>query len=104
MAKRRQSRRQTSRSLVREQNARSESKHLVVQSPADTRDRWALAAAGCAGALFAFAFFKNAWLCDDFWIITRQVEQLFAGNGLRWNPHERIQLFTSVIGFFLGII
>lgn len=101
MAKRRQSRRQTGRSLVREQNARSESNHLAVQSPAGTRDRWAVAAAGCAGALFAFAFFKNAWLCDDFWIITRQVEQLFADNGLRWNPHERIQLFTSVMGFFL---
>ena len=54
----------------------------------------------CVGALFAFVFFKNAWLCDDFWIIARQVEQLFAGNGLRWNPHERIQLFTSVMGFF----
>ena len=60
-----------------------------------------MAAAGCAGALFAFVFFKNAWLCDDFWIIARQVEQLFSGNGLRWNPHERIQLFTSVMGFFL---
>ncbi|MCE2447407.1 MAG: hypothetical protein J4F35_03165 [Candidatus Latescibacteria bacterium] len=101
MANRRQSRRQTGRSLVREQNSRSESKHLVVQSPSGTRDRWAVAAAGCAGVLFAFVFFKNAWLCDDFWIIARQVEQLFSGNGLRWNPHERIQLFTSVMGFFL---
>ena len=73
----------------------------VVQPIAGTRDQWVTAAAVCAGVLFAFVFFKNAWLCDDFWIIARQVEQLFAGNGLRWNPHERIQLFTSVMGFFL---
>ncbi|MDE0030621.1 MAG: hypothetical protein OXU42_14600 [Deltaproteobacteria bacterium] len=60
-----------------------------------------MVAAACAGVLFAFVFFKNAWLSDDAWITARQVEQLFAGNGLRWNPHERIQLFTSVAGFFL---
>lgn len=51
--------------------------------------------------LFVLVVLKNAWLSDDFWIIARQVEQLFAGNGLRWNPHERMQLFTSVIGFSL---
>ncbi len=54
--------------------------------------------------LFSFVLLKNAWLCDDFWISLRQIEQLFAGNGLRWNPHERIQLFTSVIGFSLTVI
>ncbi len=57
--------------------------------------------ASCAGLLFVFVLLKNAWLCDDIYIGLRQIEQLFAGNGLRWNPHERIQLFTSVIGFFL---
>ncbi len=80
---------------------RRESRRLVRESEGSTRDRWAVALAGGAVALFAFVFVKNAWLCDDFWIIARQVEQLFSGNGLRWNPHERIQLFTSVMGFFL---
>ena len=59
------------------------------------------AAAAASGVLFLFVVLKNAWLSDDFWIVARQVEQLFAGNGLRWNPHERMQLFTSVIGFWL---
>ncbi len=54
-----------------------------------------------AALLYGFILLKNAWLCDDSFILMRQVEQLFAGNGLRWNPHERLQLFTSVIGFFL---
>ncbi len=57
--------------------------------------------AASAGLLFVFVLLKNAWLCDDIYIGLRQIEQLFDGNGLRWNPHERIQLFTSVIGFFL---
>lgn len=89
MAKRRKTRRMRHR----------EPRLATVQPIAGTRGRWI--AAVCAGALFAFVFFKNAWLCDDFYIIARQVEQLFAGNGLRWNPHERIQLFTSIMGFFL---
>lgn len=59
------------------------------------------AAAASVGALFVFVLLKNAWLSDDFWIFARQVEQLLGGAGLRWNPHERIQLFTSVVGFFL---
>ncbi len=54
--------------------------------------------------LFSFVLLKNAWLCEDFWIGARQVEQLFAGNGLRWNTHERVQLFTSVLGFFLTVV
>ena len=57
------------------------------------------------GSLFWFVLAKNAWLADDYWISARQVEQLFAGNGLRWNPHERIQLFTTVLGFsFLVLV
>ncbi len=55
----------------------------------------------CSALLYCYILVKNAWLCDDIWIGFRQVEQLFAGNGLRWNPHERIQLFTSSIGFFM---
>ena len=89
---------ESSRLSKNKSSRRREPMPAVVQPIAGTRDRWV--AAVCAGALFAFVFFKNAWLCDDFWIIARQVEQLFTGSGLRWNPHERIQLFTSVLGFF----
>ncbi len=69
--------------------------------PAPQRATLWRAAAASVAALFVFVLLKNAWLSDDFWIVARQVEQLFGGAGLRWNPHERIQLFTSVIGFFL---
>ena len=101
MANRKQSRRRSVRLSEDKKPRQREQTSAAAQSVAGTHDRWAMAAAGCAGALFAFVFFKNAWLCDDFWIIARQIEQLFSGNGLCWNPHERIQLFTSVMGFFL---
>jgi arabinofuranosyltransferase len=42
-----------------------------------------------------FVFFRIAWVTDDAYITFRAVEQLFAGNGPRWNPHERVQAFTS---------
>lgn len=44
-------------------------------------------------------YFKNAWVSDDGFIIFRSIEQLFEGNGPRWNPHERIQTFTSPLWF-----
>ena len=55
-------------------------------------------------ALFAVlvpvvVFFKNAWVSDDAYIIFRSIEQLFAGNGPVWNPHERVQVFTSPLWF-----
>jgi len=51
--------------------------------------------------LFFILFFKNAWVGDDAYIIFRSVEQLFAGNGPIWNPHERVQVFTSPLWFFV---
>lgn len=54
-----------------------------------------------AVALFSFVIFlKIAWVCDDAYIINRSIEQLFAGNGPRWNPHERVQVFTSPLWFW----
>lgn len=47
-------------------------------------------------------FLLRLWVCDDAYITFRSVEQLFAGNGPRWNPHERVQVFTSVAWFFLS--
>ena len=52
------------------------------------------------GAVLLLAvFLKNAWACDDAYITFRSIEQLFAGNGPRWNPHERVQVFTSPLWF-----
>jgi len=46
-------------------------------------------------------YFKNAWVSDDGFIIFRSIEQLFDGNGPRWNPHERVQTFTSPLWFMV---
>lgn len=64
---------------------------------------FALLAAVVAGALYWFVLVKISWQADDYWIGNRQIEQFFAGNGFRWNPHERVQLFTSILDFFLRV-
>jgi len=48
-----------------------------------------------------FVFFKNAWISEDAYILFRSIEQLFAGNGPIWNPHERVQVFTSPLWFWV---
>lgn len=42
-----------------------------------------------------FVFLKNAWIAEDAYIIFRSLDQLYAGNGPTWNPHERVQVYTS---------
>lgn len=51
--------------------------------------------------LCVFVFFKNAWVCDDSYINFRSIEQLYEGNGPVWNPHERVQVYTSVLWYWL---
>lgn len=51
--------------------------------------------------LLLVVFFKNAWVCDDAYINFRAIEQLFAGNGPNWNPHQRVQVYTSPAWFWL---
>lgn len=46
-------------------------------------------------------FFKNAWVGDDAYITFRIVEQLFAGNGPNFNPHERAMVYTSPAWYWL---
>ena len=54
------------------------------------------------GFLVAIAVYvKIAWVSEDAYIIFRSIEQLFAGNGPIWNPHERVQVFTSPLWFWL---
>ena len=60
---------------------------------------FALASTGYA--LIVWLFIKNAWITEDAYIVFRSVEQLFAGNGAVWNPHERVQVFTSPLWFGL---
>ena len=54
------------------------------------------------GAAFYFVtLLKCAWLSDDYFITLRQVEQVFAGNGIRFNLYERSFVSTSVAYFFV---
>lgn len=52
-------------------------------------------------SLFLIIFAKNAWVTEDAYITFRSIEQVFAGNGPRWNPHERVQAFTSPLWFWV---
>lgn len=52
-------------------------------------------------SLAILVFLKNAWVTEDAYIIFRSLEQLFAGNGPNWNPHERVQVFTSPLWYVL---
>jgi len=52
-------------------------------------------------SLAFLVFLKNAWVTEDAYIIFRSLDQLFAGNGPNWNPHERVQVFTSPLWYGL---
>lgn len=52
-------------------------------------------------AIAAYVYLKNAWVAEDAYIVFRSLEQLFAGHGPVWNPHERVQVFTSPLWYFL---
>ena len=68
--------------------------------PTDTRNRLLLRAAAVAVGLLALGMaIKIAWVSEDAYIVFRSIEQLFDGNGPRWNPHERVQVFTSPLWY-----
>ena len=46
-------------------------------------------------------YLKNAWVTEDAYILFRSLEQLFAGNGPVYNPHDRVQAFTSPLWFLV---
>ena len=52
-------------------------------------------------AAYFITLLKGAWLSDDYFITLRQVEQLFAGHGIRFNLYERAFLTTSIAYFFI---
>ena len=54
--------------------------------------------AGVAGAgLLLGLFVHNFWAATDLWLMARVADQLYAGNGLVWNPGERTWVYTSVL-------
>jgi len=44
---------------------------------------------------------SNAWLCDDAYITFRTADNFVHGYGLRWNPVERVQVFTNPLWMFI---
>lgn len=55
------------------------------------------------GMCSVLLFLKNAWVAEDAFILLRSVDQFLHGNGFRWNPHERTQVYTSPLWFLLII-
>lgn len=55
------------------------------------------------GIFSLLLFVKNAWVAEDAFIILRSVDQFLLGNGFRWNPHERVQVYTSPLWYLLII-
>lgn len=49
--------------------------------------------------LAAVQFWLVAWLSDDAMITLRQVERFTAGEGMVWNPGQRVQSFTHAAWF-----
>jgi len=72
-----------------------------VLASARARFRGGRLLAAAALLVFTAVFLKNAWVDEDAYITFRSIEQLFAGRGPRWNPHERVQVFTHPLWFAL---
>lgn len=52
-------------------------------------------------AALALVFLKNDWVSEDAYLNFRSVDRLRSGHGPRWNPHERVQVFTSPLWYGL---
>jgi arabinofuranosyltransferase len=61
----------------------------------------ALPALALIGLLYVLV--GTAWLCDDAFITFRTVRNALAGQGLTWNPGERVQAYTHPAWMLLSI-
>ena len=51
--------------------------------------------------LFAAVVLRTAWVSDDAYITFRTVDNALHGDGLRWNPAERVQTYTHPLWMLL---
>ena len=58
-------------------------------------------AIGLAVGMLALVAVRLAWLGDDAYITLRSVENWVRGNGLRWNPTDRVQTYTHPLWMLL---
>ncbi|MEM6705768.1 MAG: hypothetical protein AAF690_23840 [Acidobacteriota bacterium] len=56
-----------------------------------------------AGGLWVVAWLLSAWISDDAFITYRTIDNALGGNGLRWNPDERVQSFTHPLWLFVQL-
>jgi arabinofuranosyltransferase len=58
-----------------------------------------------AGGLLAVALLllARAWVCEDAYITFRVIDNALAGHGLRWNLHERVQVYTHPLWLLLHL-
>ena len=46
----------------------------------------------------------RAWVAEDAYITFRVIENAFSGYGLRWNIHERVQVYTHPLWMLLQLL
>ncbi|WP_025182326.1 hypothetical protein [Leptospira kirschneri] len=54
-------------------------------------------------SIYSILFYHSSWLSDDSFITFRVVDNFLNGYGLRWNPLERVQVYTHPLWLFLLI-
>lgn len=59
---------------------------------------------GVGFVLLIVALILSAWVCDDAWITFRTVKRFWAGDGLTWNPGERVQAYTHPLWMLLMLV
>jgi arabinofuranosyltransferase len=72
-----------------------------MQEPTGERRRGEVAFAGACVWLLGWTL-VNAWVCDDAYISMRTVDAFLRGDGLVWNPGERVQVYTHPL--WLGLL
>jgi arabinofuranosyltransferase len=65
------------------------------------QSHWKTVADSAVLLALGLVFLKNYWLSEDAYLNFRSVQQLLEGRGPIWNPHERAQVFTSPLWFWL---
>lgn len=80
-----------------------ETKNLA-PSPTIARYSWLqLSALYVMWMAFFLFIFRYAWVSEDAYITFRVIENAFAGYGLRWNVHERVQAYTHPLWMLLHL-
>ncbi len=70
---------------------------VVLEGQRDDLLRWVTALVVVFGVAIVL---RNAWVCDDAFITFRTSANLVHGDGLTWNPGERVQAYTNPLWMF----